>query len=119
MFLHRKRETGDMVGMGKAALCVRVCFQMGTITCFYADENLAAESTNTAEKRGEACRHLSLARDRRWGIVARWGSVGGRANSCRGEGSLDVFTSLSMVLIDIEVDLLQWARQIEKAWLRL
>lgn len=92
---------------------------MGTITCFYADENLAAESTNTAEKRGEACRHLSLARDRRWGIVARWGSVGGRANSCRGEGSLDVFISLSMVLIDIEVDHLQWARQIEKAWLRL
>lgn len=66
-------------------MCACVCFQMGMITCFYADENLAEESANSKKKRGETCRHLSSARDRRWGIVARLGSPGGKAEYMAGQ----------------------------------
>lgn len=45
----QEQRDGGYAWYGKGnPVCACVCFQMGMITCFYADENLAVGSTNTA-----------------------------------------------------------------------
>lgn len=85
-----------MLGVENAVLCVRVCFQMGMIACFYADENLAEESVNRKLCRREerlvgTCPQPGAEYGLLWPGWGAW-EGGQRAwlDSCKWGGSLDV-----------------------------